>query len=187
MVPLRLTSLQFSWSDCSVRHQAGLSCCPHNCSLPKESIPSRSCYKETCPERSLPCGAPSPCTWPAVTPLQLQMALCHPRVPALKGGQYLRYQEAGTQYLPLTHLISKGHKETSPLACYYHNSTQVKPRTCPFNREEQSCTRVQHYLTTGPRKTSEESNSNVRAFMAPERVVAWPGRNQESRGRGLLH
>lgn len=86
-----------------------------------------------------------------------------------------------------THLISKGSKETSLLACYYHNSTQVKPRTCPFNKEEQSCRKIQCYLTRGPRKKKKESNSYARAFMAPEKVVAWPRRNEESQGRGSLH
>jgi len=137
-----------------------LSCSLYN--LPKENRYSRSYYKGTFPERRPLYMLPSLFTQPAVTPLQHQIAWWHPKVPRLKGGQYLRYQSWHSEFVSRTP-YTKGSKETSLLGCYCIKAPKSR-RTCPFNKEEESCKSAMCPNKKAQKEKAGQLNSHARDF-----------------------
>lgn len=80
--------------------------------------------------------------------------------------------EAGTQYLPLAHLISKGCKDTSLWHVIAITALKPSQEHVLLTRKNRPVPEYNIILQEGPERHKEESNSNARAFMAPEKVVA---------------
>lgn len=135
-----------------------ISCSLYNYNLPRENRHSRSYYKETFWKKRQLYTSPSLFTQPAETPLQHEIA-------------WRQVSAWGTEKLALSicapPLINKGSKETLLLGCCTITALKSR-RTCSFNKEEQSCKRVQCPLRWPRNKKGIKQSCKRLHWLQPE-------------------
>lgn len=80
------------------------------------------------------------------------MALWHPPVLALKGGQYLRYREVGTQYLPRHTLLAKALRKQASWHVITITALKSSQEHVPLTRKNSPVEKYNVTLQEGPER-----------------------------------